>query len=102
MPPVYDRRTASKRRRNAHNRIVQAVRMAILSRDGFRCVYCGRRGKSLRIDHRLPVSRGGEATFANLSTACEDCDGRKGTMTAEEFQALPRGENWRTDRTLRP
>lgn len=60
------RKSLSKRRR-----------YAVLERDSFRCRYCGAAAESgavLHVDHRMPVSRGGSDDFANLVTACADCN----------------------------
>ena len=60
----------------------------ILRRDGFACVYCGSREKrKLTIDHVIPQSKGGPNTWANLVTACFDCNNKKGSMSLEEFGA---------------
>ncbi len=49
---------------------------AILSRDHYRCGYCGRAG-ARTVDHVQPKSRGGGDTYGNLVAACADCNGRK-------------------------
>lgn len=57
--------------------ISKRLRFAVLERDGFRCRYCGADpadGAKLHIDHRLPVSKGGQNDFDNLVTACADCN----------------------------
>jgi len=41
------------------------------------------------IDHKIPVSRGGDDTRENLTLACHKCNARKGYRTAEEFAAFP-------------
>lgn len=48
----------------------------IKQRDGHRCRACGSTDK-LMVDHRLPVSRGGDHNETNLWTLCERCHGRK-------------------------
>jgi Homing endonuclease associated repeat/HNH endonuclease len=60
------------------------LRYAVLSRDRFRCVACGRSpatvlGVNLHIDHILAWSKGGKTTLANLRTTCADCNLGKGT-----------------------
>ena len=57
--------------------IPAGLRFAVLRRDGFRCVYCGRgepEGQRLHIDHLVPVARGGPTTMDNLVVACQDCN----------------------------
>ncbi len=67
------------RRRNIPDRL----RLRVLIRDGFSCVYCGRspateRGVSLHMDHKIPFSAGGETVFENLQTLCQKCNLGKG------------------------
>ena len=54
-------------------------RFAILERDGFRCVYCGRGASecALQVDHVHPVALGGTDDAENLVTACWDCNSGK-------------------------
>lgn len=56
--------------------IPKRVRYAVLERDGYRCRYCGAEAADakLHVDHRMPVARGGTNDFANLVTACADCN----------------------------
>lgn len=58
-----------------------SLRWAVLERDSFTCVYCGRRPPDvvLHVDHKHPRSKGGEDTFENLVTACQDCNLGKAT-----------------------
>jgi hypothetical protein len=53
-----------------------SLRFKILTRDAFRCQYCGRGAPAvlLQVDHVIPVSRGGRTTPDNLVTACRDCN----------------------------
>lgn len=57
-------------------------RYAVLERDGFRCLYCGRAasdpGVVLHVDHRVAVVLGGTSEMENLVTACADCNLGKG------------------------
>ena len=95
-------RTDAQRRRLAADAAARHFRAAVLRRDGFRCVYCGTGLKRLRLDHDLPVSRGGLDTMQNFVAACEDCDDRKGQMTGAEFRALPRSPDWKENPGTRP
>jgi hypothetical protein len=56
------------------------------------CSYCGRRLdlSTLRIEHKIPVDRGGSFGFDNLCASCGPCNSRKGRMTAEAFTELLR------------
>lgn len=57
-------------------------RNAVLRRDGGRCVYCGRPGRT--IDHVLPVSRGGRDEWLNTVASCGPCNQRKADRTPAE------------------
>lgn len=58
-------------------------RQNIFRRDGHRCQYCGAT-TDLTIDHVIPRSRKGPATWDNLVTACRTCNARKGDSTPDE------------------
>ena len=66
------------------------LREAIFQRDNHTCTYCGYRGtrRTLEVDHRIPVARGGSDDSANLVTACWSCNREKGTMTEYEYSLL--------------
>ncbi len=73
----YDRIPRQKVRFNRRN---------IFARDGNRCQYCGRRfaTSDLSLDHVMPRSRGGGATWENIVCACIRCNVRKGGRTPNE------------------
>ncbi len=60
--------------------ITASVRVDVLSRDGYKCVFCGRNSQetSLEIDHIFPFSQGGSNKPDNLQTLCIDCNRGKG------------------------
>jgi 5-methylcytosine-specific restriction endonuclease McrA len=70
--------------RARRNRVINRHR--ILSRDHYRCQYCGVRGTAfdLTLDHILPKSRGGRTVAENLVASCQECNSRKGDRTPEE------------------
>lgn len=56
-----------------------SLRLKVLSRDNFRCVYCGKSpvtdlGTKLHIDHIIPFSKGGKSELNNSQTLCEECN----------------------------
>jgi len=64
----------------ARKPISKGLRFDVLSRDGFKCTYCGAAPPDvvLHLDHFVPFSKGGEDTLANLRTACLACNIGKG------------------------
>src|SRR5262252_8462679 len=54
------------------------------------CEYCSHLIvlDTLQVDHRLPVSRGGDLGFDNLAVCCEPCNSQKGAMNALAFLQL--------------
>ncbi len=69
------------------SRLSRRVRLGVLERDGYRCVYCGRssRETALEVDHVRPRARGGSDHPTNLVTACVACNGGK----SDRIVALP-------------
>jgi 5-methylcytosine-specific restriction endonuclease McrA len=66
-------------------RVVKFSRINILTRDQFRCQYCGQKFemKALSYDHVVPRSQGGRTTWENVVVACTPCNSRKGDRTPE-------------------
>lgn len=69
----------------------------VFKRDNFHCHICGKMTKPTRhwlhpryptLDHIVPLSRGGEHTFANTATACRLCNSRKSDRLAGDQLAL--------------
>jgi 5-methylcytosine-specific restriction endonuclease McrA len=65
---------------------VKFSRANIYARDKYSCQYCGSSYSSdeLTFDHVIPVSRGGAKSWANIVTACIDCNRKKGGQTPDE------------------
>jgi 5-methylcytosine-specific restriction endonuclease McrA len=59
-------------------------RKNVLTRDRNRCMYCGRKDRSLTIDHVFPQSRGGTTSFENCVASCFECNNQKGNRTPRE------------------
>lgn len=57
----------------------QALRLAVLKRDGYICNYCG--NEATEADHVLAKDNGGKDEMDNLVAACKPCNGRKGNRT---------------------
>lgn len=65
------------------------LRARVLSRDGYRCVYCGELfpEPQLTLDHVEPRMRGGDQSEGNLVAACRPCNALKGSAPAWAFLA---------------
>lgn len=64
---------------NARQLLPLNVRFAVLKRDNFKCVKCGRspslnHAVELEVDHIKPVAKGGTNEIENLQTLCKDCN----------------------------
>jgi 5-methylcytosine-specific restriction endonuclease McrA len=66
--------------------MVKFNRRNLFARDGNRCQYCGKKHSTgeLSLDHVVPRSRGGRATWHNIVCACLRCNVRKGGRTPRE------------------
>lgn len=65
----------------------RAGRLEILERDHRRCIYCLAEldEKSYRIDHLVPLSKGGTDFKNNLATSCNPCNSKKRDMDVLTF-----------------
>jgi len=62
---------------------VRFNRRNLFARDKNRCQYCGKRfvTRELSLDHVIPRSVGGKATWENIVCACVACNSKKGGRT---------------------
>jgi len=67
-------------------REVKFTRRNIYARDNSRCQYCGKRyaTSELSLDHVVPKSRGGRASWTNIVCCCVKCNCKKGGRTPHE------------------
>jgi len=72
------------------DKLYRPTRRNIFLRDNYTCGYCLKQlnSEELSVDHILPKSRGGKESWANLVTACKECNGAKGDRTPEEARML--------------
>jgi 5-methylcytosine-specific restriction endonuclease McrA len=61
------------------------IREYLLEKYSRTCVYCGKSGIPLEVEHIVPKSRGGSDSVSNLTISCHKCNQKKGNRTAEEF-----------------
>ena len=67
--------------RTLWDRMRRFVAPIVLQRDGAVCSGCGATER-LTIDHKRPLSRGGDNSLGNLQVLCHSCNSRKGTGIA--------------------
>ncbi len=67
-------------------RAVKFSRINVLTRDGFRCQYCGTKKTmaELNFDHVIPRAQGGKTTFDNVVASCIPCNSFKRDRTPEQ------------------
>jgi 5-methylcytosine-specific restriction endonuclease McrA len=67
-------------------RSVRFSRRNIYARDRNRCQYCGKRFSTseLSLDHVVPRSQGGRATWENIVCCCVKCNTNKGGRTPQQ------------------
>jgi 5-methylcytosine-specific restriction endonuclease McrA len=82
MPAVVRLTNFVRRRR----RRIALTRRNIFVRDRHCCQYCARsfRVGELTIDHVVPRSQGGNASWENLATSCGPCNRKKGGRTPKQ------------------
>jgi 5-methylcytosine-specific restriction endonuclease McrA len=70
--------TKSQNKRSRY--IPASIRVCVLHRDKYKCVFCGRSSKQvqLEVDHIIAFSKGGNHNLDNLQTLCIDCNRGKG------------------------
>lgn len=81
--------------------VSRRLRFEVLRRDNFTCRYCGASAPDVRleVDHVTPRSLGGPDKPWNLVAACQDCNGGKSAMAADE--PLIEGPSEEALRTMR-
>lgn len=72
---------------NGNNRpaISPDVRLFVMQRDGYQCIYCGEDEGPFHCDHVIPVAQGGATDPENLACACIPCNLSKGAKTPEQW-----------------
>lgn len=86
----------TRRVRQRAGRVERVIRSRVFNRDGWRCQACGchtppeLRGTYERcapeLDHRVPLAKGGEHTYANTHLLCRACNLSKGQKDWESFK----------------
>lgn len=74
---------------------VRFSRENVYARDDYTCQYCNLKfekfqTKKMTWDHVLPRSKGGVTKWDNITTACFDCNQKKGDRTPDESGMFPK------------
>lgn len=79
MPAVVRLRDVQRRDKQR----VKFSRVNVLSRDRFRCQYCGRKlpTAELTYDHVVPRAQGGKTVWENIVACCVPCNSAKANRT---------------------
>ncbi len=87
-PAVLRLKRQTKRNKT---RVVRFSRSGVYIRDGYKCMYCGKRFShtSLTIDHVVPRSKGGKTTYGHVVASCVACNGAKGSKSCDEWGRWP-------------
>ena len=59
---------------------VKFSRSNVFSRDNYVCQYCEKKfpKNDLTLDHVIPISKGGDTSWENVTTSCKGCNNKKG------------------------
>lgn len=101
IDPVPSKEETSKRKKA---RTASAkTKAALVRRDGLWCYLCGKEFSyvDLRVEHKIPRSRGGTNVQSNLGLACAPCDIAKEDMTPQEYWAKLTGESETKGQTIK-
>lgn len=86
--PVFENHDEEKqpKHQKGHREPNLRLRFRVMQRDNFKCCLCGRNPATdpsvvLVVDHIYPWSKGGETTYDNLQTLCEECNLGKSDLT---------------------
>jgi 5-methylcytosine-specific restriction endonuclease McrA len=75
---------SSKRGDPRLSRDYKRVRLQVLARDGYVCMYCGQ--DATTVDHVIPIVKGGDPiSMDNMVAACRRCNSSKGSRSEGLF-----------------
>ena len=81
-------RRARERGNGVGNRaVIERWEMAWRNKPKVKCFWCGGffAGRKCRIDHIIPISKGGRHSIENLAISCNPCNARKYNSTLDEW-----------------
>jgi hypothetical protein len=73
--------TETRELRKVNRNVPRKIFLRIVRRDNQTCQKCGKilREEEIRIDHKIPFSKGGPTEEDNLRVLCEECNRKKGS-----------------------
>ena len=73
-------------KRSERDRKREQMVMTLSDRDGWDCLYCGRKTdyRTATIEHIVPLTSGGPDHPANTTLACQNCNTKAGHLSARE------------------
>ena len=79
------------------NRLDENIRKAVILRDGYKCMECGKSNCKLEVHHIKPRRLSGSNTLSNLITLCETChqktEGKEEQYMKHYFDILKSSDN---------
>jgi len=89
----FQEQRKERRKRRSHSRERKALWLYLNDKFGkgnVRCVYCKQRmhrlDRTIHLDHKIPVKRGGKDVFSNMHLVHAKCNEKKGATTHEEYK----------------
>lgn len=73
--------------RTTQIKLLSLYTFPILARDNWKCKVCNS-NEDLTIDHKIPLSKGGETKAYNLQTLCRRCNSIKATKSYDFFKPI--------------
>lgn len=65
----------------------------LVRRYDFKCAYCGRKPRSVHMDHVIPLKLGGRHAIGNVLPACHQCNSSKNARLLAEWRYDPARRN---------
>ena len=79
------------------NRLDENLRKAVILRDGYKCMECGKSNCKLEVHHIKPIRLNGSSTLGNLITLCKNChqrtEGKEEQFMQHYFSILGTSDN---------
>lgn len=81
---------ANNLKKRTREKIDPVLIKKIFELHNYTCLYCGKYGGVLHLEHKIPLSRGGDNSEFNLAVACAKCNFSKNNKIDYEFMEYRR------------